>query len=262
MKNRSKNIGAGVRFALALFASFSTAWADDEMAEASRFVEQTRVKEAATALTVPLQDARQAVSMPRFYRKGDRWVVAVSHASHAFMRKMDDTADEKVLHLDPQYYLFKVVQSDDLAATIEVAPVTSAFTPVSGSRIEKAVIVISKDLEIASKTVHRRDASVAITSQNPRPSNVSAGFSAMSIVLPEFKRTKPTAVLELNTFMPEALTEASQRHPIDQKKLVRFNETDLFGRSVRIDWQRGDLWPARVQTTSSYSLLIAQELVK
>lgn len=262
MKNWWKNIVGVVLCALALFVWISSAWTNDDMAEASRFVEELRAVEAAAALSIASTEPRQAIGMARFYRKGDRWVVAVSHISHGFMRKMDDTTDEKALHLDPQYYSFRVTDANDSQATIEVTPVTAAFAPMLSARTEKTLVVVSKDLEIISKSVHRRDASVVVTSQQPKPSNVSSGFSAMSIVLPEFKRTKPAPVRELSTFMPEALVEVDQRHPIDQNKLVRFNERDLFNRAVRIDWQRGDLWPARVQTTSSYSLLIAQEFAK
>lgn len=233
---------------ISIFASMSL-WADDDMAEASRQVAAAKTRDALLALAAPQTRATAQAQLPRFYKAGDRWVVAVSHLSHELMRKTDESTDDVALRLDPEFYEFKVLSSSRGLATIEIRP------RAEKSRVLRTVLLISDKLEIVSKTSYRNGASSAIAAQSPLIGNVVTGFNPVPLVLPDFAGASLTRVPPLDT-------TSSERHPIDPAKTVRFKEADLFDREVLIDWQQGDLWPARVRTASSLSLLIEQELRK
>ena len=209
---------------------------EDDLREASLFVDEATQTRTLSSTAAP-------VALPRFYQKGDRWIVSVAHVSHGFVRKMADKLSAMVVEsAAPQLYEFRVVEIKDASARIAVTQVDENEKPVVSPRLAQIEIEINKSLQIVRKSYQRRGSQQLVVLQAESKENAPSGFFPVPIELPD-------------------LADAKLLERTESGKLARYSSTDLFGRPVLIEWREGDLWPTRVQTISGTSLLTKQEKI-
>lgn len=217
----------------ALFSASAYCTVEDDLLDASRFVDDARKTTSALSTATPFTT--------RFYQKGDRWIVAVTHASHGFVRKMVDKMSAMMVEsAAPQYYEFKVVEVMADSARVAVTQIDEHEKPVINAHLSDIEIEISKGFQILKKRYQRRGSHEIVVSQAESAGHAVSGFFPVPIELPD-------------------LATAQSLRTAESGKLARYSATDLFGRSVSIEWRQGDLWPTRVRTTSAVSVLMKQE---
>src|SRR4051812_45436566 len=82
---------------------------DDEadIAEASRFVRQQAQEDLKPSFNS--EQILNGLGLTRFYKKGDRWVVAVSHVSRTMFEKSQPRYKSASRFVEPSFYEFHVV---------------------------------------------------------------------------------------------------------------------------------------------------------
>lgn len=231
-----------------LFITISTvAWAevgdDPDMAAASSFVQKLEsFNENALLSADTVRDSvLDKIGLARFYKPGDRWVVATSYVSHGMDLREEPQMQLIDRFLEPAFYEFKVVEVSSGKAKINVLRIEPDGKPFTGPGSRQASFVFDSQL-----------------------TSVPTGFQTVPIDLPDLSRSK--VVSESHSHIddrtiPNSLKSYVNRHPFQRNQAIELESYDMLLRSIRMVWQKGDLWPSRVETPRGYSILIQQEKI-
>lgn len=227
------------------------------MAQASRFV-QNRATEALSTTSI-VSGITHILDFSRHFKNGENWMIAVSRVSPGMVHKAADSEAHRNRFLEPQFYSFHVTGVAPTGeARIEVIEVDKDGKAVEAPRIQRLVITVSKSMRLISKEYHYRDRGPVLVELNVEQ-NVPMGFDPFPVELPDFERSKVLQGGGLGTAgLPIKLSRLFT-HKLDPAKTIRFESPDLLARSMRVTWQRGDLWPALVETNGGVSVLVKQE---
>ncbi len=207
------------------------------IADASRFVAARKATALATDSSA--KQVLENLALARFYKAGDRWTIAVSRVSPGMVYAVDNPAAHQNHFLEPVFYEFHVMLvKRDEEAYVEVTE--------RGKKAPRTLLTISRQMRLDQST----------------EAEVRVSFDAFPIELPDFARAK---ILAPGIFpkagVPRVSLVRQQQHVVVPEQSVAFETPDLYSRPMRVLWQRGDLWPAEVETASGYSVLIRQDKI-
>lgn len=209
---------------LANVLSHAQAGYDEDLAEAARFLaERSRAKTLASEGDSSLTEA---LRLERFYKPGDRWLVAVTFIDHGINRKSDDPDELKNSALDPKYFEFTVARlTGERKAEVLVNEVSEKGELIKGAASRAIEIALDAELSTGFKDVrHAR----------------KLGFNSFPILLPRIAGTGKSNAAD-DTLVFEAY--------------------DFLMRKQTITWKKGQLWPAVVEAAAGRSVLVREEKV-
>ncbi|MEW6057671.1 MAG: hypothetical protein AB1540_13760 [Bdellovibrionota bacterium] len=216
-------------------------WDEADLAEASRYVEEQSRRQNHYALQADGGIAMQL--MPRFYRVGDRWTISVSRISHGMIRRNTEKEAKENRELAPVLYSFNVVEIDrsNGNAQIDVVESRGPGDLMPPSRITKLRLEIDPRFHIVSKQYFYRDQTNPVVASLGTEDNVPIGFDPFPVELPNFQ---------------EATVSVASNESFEMKS------PDLFKRTVKVLWRKGDLWPTQIESPSGRYTLVKQEIQK
>ena len=211
------------------------------LADASRFVAEK--KRESLSAEVRAGTITEKLGLSRFYKAGDKWVVAVSRVSPGMVHDNDSAATHLNVYLDPVFYEFRVLRVDNgEEAQVKVTQL--------GGAAQAVTIKINNRMKLV--------ADMSATDIQSFATPVPTGFDAFPIMLPDFGQAHLTSESVAQHQIPRSLAHLP-RHQLVAGQSIAFESPDLFARPVRVVWQRGDLWPTEIESASGYSVLVRQE---
>jgi hypothetical protein len=217
----------------------------DYRAEAAREASKT-VKARAAARNSVTADALKVSTVfdiGRFYKVGDHWTVSVRNIARGMVRKTDQTKRPPDRLLDPLFYDFRVVTVASDKAVIEVKQIGANGKPLRAKgRVSHVEITLDRSMRVVGKKYFYPELNAAVPSEFEAFQSLPMGFNSFPIELPDFRQTR--ALQNVNA----------------SEGMLWFESHDIFARSVRVAWKKGDLWPTYVQNPSGISALVSQEM--
>ena len=182
----------------------------------------------------------------RFYEAGETWKVSFTPSDELDRINNGDPQDYVSVPFKATLFEFKVLKVDsDRVATIEVRQAKNG-APVD-ARVDHVVLKINDQFHIVSKQVIYRDAHPSVTLLSNGQENISTGFTAYPIELPNIASTVGVPLKDV----PKELKS-------DVKGALDFQTQDLYARTIRTIWRDGDVWPLYVKNSAGVSMLLSQ----
>ncbi|MEW6055204.1 MAG: hypothetical protein AB1540_01205 [Bdellovibrionota bacterium] len=216
---------------------------------AQRALREKKLRNVVTSGSVqPANRVSSIWAKHRFYRKGETWVVDFTSRESAIMRKSNAPEDQVLAKRRPSAFIFSVigVEPNNKMARVEVRQKLEKDDVPVDPRIDHLVLHINEIFVVVKQETHFRDGAPAHTVESSSLSNVSTGFSAYPVDLPNINLDEGTTIAEL----PEEL-----RGEVDPKQALEFRSTDLYGRSLSMIWREGDVWPVYVKSPTGIAVL-------
>lgn len=252
-------LSVGITLSAAFAQGRSSNYRSEAIADASKHERSQREHELSAGVRSQITEA---LGMGRFYKPGDRWTLAVSRIVHGMVHNTGDENSQRDRVLDPSFYEFRVDSIGPSGqARIEVVRVDDKGKPIEDAHVQRVVLTVSSRFKLVSKEYFFHGLDQPVTANLEGRTNAPMGFESFPVELPNFERAKIASQGRLKANMlPQPLSKLFKRD-LNPAQTVRIESPDVLGRTMRVTWQRGDLWPAFVETRGGYSILIKQEKI-
>jgi hypothetical protein len=192
----------------------------------------------------------------RYYQVGDNWDVLVWQESSNMAAKTSEPTKVRGRIAEFHYEVVDVKPGVEAQVKVKITQKQDfGLKPLDPS-------VVSLDLTMSDKFAQSRKVYHFMNARNfaASPNGIHTNVSLLELCpldVPDIytaEQSIPTAL----PVLPQAFQQIAQEagYSSDLTKSAWFDQEDLFGRSIEILWQHGDLWPAYMKTPGGVAILV------
>jgi len=177
------------------------------------------VRERQQAAAAPPQPGLAPHITSADYKVGQTWIVGVKRLSSTMARK-EAPAGNELVWVSPNYYQFKVTQSEGNRVTIEVHETDSEGRPVPSHRLDHVELTLDlkSHPQLISKKYFYPELSAPVVVESSASVFPPGGFDFYPLDLPDFEKNK------------------------------LISGYDIFARKIEYEWKNAEPWPRRFET--------------
>ena len=192
----------------------------------------------------------------RYYQVGDVWdVLACKERSNESAM----TSEPVVSHYRCGLFHYEVTDvkpGAEAQVTVHVTQKEGYGLKVADPKVYSLDLTMS-DKFAQSKKIYQFTNRGAFYASPNGVHNSATLLELYPLDVPDIYTAEQLTASELPALPPQIQSVAQQAgYSADLSKSAWFEQQDLFGRSVQILWQRGDLWPTYMKTATGTAILV------